>query len=91
MSKRVYYDALGKELKVGSYVAVPNWGDQAVYFGVVKKLNFYNSRDDSELHRIVYYINGEKWHGNWRGSSIMTLSDSDAIMLKLRNFEPVRE
>ena len=91
MSDSIYLDSLGSEINVGSTVAVPMWQDKSLVFGTVIKLDPFKGDYGVNLHRVEYCFNGEKWTGEWLGKSMIVLNDDHAIMLKLRNFEPVEE
>lgn len=87
----MFYDIVGNELKVGAIVSVPYWDDRTVMLGVIKHLNTNYDEEYGPLHSVEVRVDGEPVIGAWRGSSITVLPESDAVMVRLRDFKPVEE
>lgn len=92
MSKRIFYDAVGKEIKVGTFVAVPHWRERCLIFGKITKLNTRQEINipDDPFHKIDFYIGDYSDQGEWRGSNIISFSEEEATMIRLRNCEAFR-
>lgn len=84
-------DMLGNELRVGAVVAVPQWDSRQMMLGVVKKLSSGYDVRVGHFHNIEVNFNGTLSEGAWRGSSILMLSEAEAVLARLRDLEPVED
>jgi hypothetical protein len=91
----IYYDIVGNELNIGDVVIAPMWQDKRLVIGTIAKLDYYSEtsdRDDVVLHRVIIpKIDDRANYALWRGSSMFKLPDPDAIIARLRNFEPFED
>lgn len=92
-----FYDMNGNELHVGDVVAVPLWEEKRLAFGYIIKLDLYRNRhhynDTPPMHQVAVPTMQlhPKAKGAWFGSSIVKVTEADAVMARIRDFEPFQD